>query len=122
MTSDEEEVPAAKKQNTGSEQSVNSEELSPSAADAPRKEAPAPKEGSTAAAAPTSTKVLGKRKEKGTSAAGASSSDPEHVSDAVYLSFSMSCVTSYPSSPRALVRLLAAEHWPYVAFGCHFQF
>ena len=90
LSSDEEEEPAAKKQKTLSEQSVNSGEPSPSAANDPRKKATAPKEGPSAAAAPTLSKVLGKRKKTNASAADAPSGNPEHVSNAVHIFFSMS--------------------------------
>lgn len=120
LSSDEEEEPAAKKQKTLSEQSVNSGEPSPSTANDPRKEATAPKEGPSAAAAPTLSKVLGKRKKTNASAADAPSGNPEHVSNVVHVFFSMNCIVFYQSSPRALVRLLAAEHWLEVAFGCHY--
>ena len=83
---DEDEGPAAKKQKTLSEKSVNSGEADPSAADKTPQGAEAAREptAEAAAAAPTPQKVLGKRKAKGTAAPGASSSPPDHVSDVFF--------------------------------------
>ena len=66
---------------------MNSGEADPSAADKTPQGAEAAREptaeaaAATTAAAPTSQKVLGKRKAKDTAAPGASSSPPDHVSD-----------------------------------------
>jgi len=68
---------------------VNSGEANPSAADKTPQGAEAAREptaeavsaAATTAAAPTSQKLLGKRKAKDTAAPGASSSPPDHVSD-----------------------------------------